>query len=215
MLHPACLIRVQFKLLEFLKHRFEQKHRISVERVVSGPGIANVYVDGGGDRWAGLDCVLTNAHFCGDLVVICLLPMLVKPTTHRPPTATGTTSWRNTTRTGWTRPSTQVSSGHTAHTHRSIHVSSHSSPALTHTHATTHYSLPRGGGAGGQGRGGERQGRHAVRHGPRHLRGRLRGGGRRRWYVACVTDGRTDGWETGGGWGLVCLCVVVRGGGWC
>lgn len=49
---------VQFKLLEFLKHRFEQKHRISVERVVSGPGIANVYVDDAGKRdglgWIGL-----------------------------------------------------------------------------------------------------------------------------------------------------------------
>lgn len=33
----------QFHLLEFLKQRFEQKHRVSVERVVSGPGIANVY----------------------------------------------------------------------------------------------------------------------------------------------------------------------------
>jgi hypothetical protein len=36
------LVLVQFQLLEFLKHRFEQKHRVSVERVVSGPGIANV-----------------------------------------------------------------------------------------------------------------------------------------------------------------------------
>lgn len=44
----ATFVCVQFKLLEFLKHRFEQKHRISVERVVSGPGIANVYVEGGG-----------------------------------------------------------------------------------------------------------------------------------------------------------------------
>jgi phenylalanine-4-hydroxylase len=32
----------QFQLLEFLKRRYEQKHRVSVERVVSGPGIANV-----------------------------------------------------------------------------------------------------------------------------------------------------------------------------
>lgn len=37
-------VRQQFHLLEFLKRRFEQKHRVSVERVVSGPGIANVYV---------------------------------------------------------------------------------------------------------------------------------------------------------------------------
>ncbi len=33
----------EFQLLEFLKRRYEQKHRVSVERVVSGPGIANVY----------------------------------------------------------------------------------------------------------------------------------------------------------------------------
>jgi glucokinase len=33
---------VQYKLLGFLKKKFEQKHRVSVERVVSGPGICNV-----------------------------------------------------------------------------------------------------------------------------------------------------------------------------
>jgi glucokinase len=32
----------QFKLLTYLKHKFEAKHRVSVERVISGPGIANV-----------------------------------------------------------------------------------------------------------------------------------------------------------------------------
>jgi glucokinase len=33
----------EFKLLTYLKHKFEQKHRVSVERVVSGTGLANVY----------------------------------------------------------------------------------------------------------------------------------------------------------------------------
>ena len=40
---PSIPSLQQFHLLEFLKQRFEQKHRVSVERVVSGPGIANVY----------------------------------------------------------------------------------------------------------------------------------------------------------------------------
>jgi glucokinase len=31
------------ELLAFLKHKFEQKHRVSVERVVSGIGLTNVY----------------------------------------------------------------------------------------------------------------------------------------------------------------------------
>jgi len=31
------------ELLNFLKKKFEQKHRVSVERVVSGPGLANIY----------------------------------------------------------------------------------------------------------------------------------------------------------------------------
>lgn len=33
----------EYKLLGFLKKKFEQKHRVSVERVVSGPGICNVF----------------------------------------------------------------------------------------------------------------------------------------------------------------------------
>lgn len=33
----------EYRLLNFLKMRFEQKHRVSVERVVSGIGLANVY----------------------------------------------------------------------------------------------------------------------------------------------------------------------------
>ena len=32
-----------FELLQFLTHKFEHKHRVSVERVVSGHGIVNVY----------------------------------------------------------------------------------------------------------------------------------------------------------------------------
>lgn len=34
---------LEMELLRFLKSKFEQKHRISVERVVSGTGLANVY----------------------------------------------------------------------------------------------------------------------------------------------------------------------------
>mmetsp|Transcript_33723 Transcript_33723/g.71943 ORF Transcript_33723/g.71943 Transcript_33723/m.71943 type:complete len:531 (-) Transcript_33723:182-1774(-) len=34
---------VEVELLQFLKHKFEQKHRVSIERVVSGPGLASVY----------------------------------------------------------------------------------------------------------------------------------------------------------------------------
>ena len=33
----------EFELLRFLKSKFHQKHRVSVERVVSGTGLANVY----------------------------------------------------------------------------------------------------------------------------------------------------------------------------
>ena len=34
---------LEFGLLQFLKAKFEQKHRVSVERVVSGSGLANIY----------------------------------------------------------------------------------------------------------------------------------------------------------------------------
>lgn len=34
---------LEMELLNFLKKKFEQKHRVSVERVVSGPGLANIY----------------------------------------------------------------------------------------------------------------------------------------------------------------------------
>lgn len=34
---------LQMKLLEYLKDKFDQPHRVSVERVVSGKGLANVY----------------------------------------------------------------------------------------------------------------------------------------------------------------------------
>jgi glucokinase len=33
---------LEMELLAFLKHKFQQKHRVSVERVISGPGIANM-----------------------------------------------------------------------------------------------------------------------------------------------------------------------------
>lgn len=35
--------KLEIKLLKFLRHKFEQKHRVSVERVVSGVGVATVY----------------------------------------------------------------------------------------------------------------------------------------------------------------------------
>mmetsp|Transcript_1084 Transcript_1084/g.1214 ORF Transcript_1084/g.1214 Transcript_1084/m.1214 type:complete len:434 (+) Transcript_1084:124-1425(+) len=34
---------LEFGLLSYLKQKFEQKHRVSVERIVSGTGLANVY----------------------------------------------------------------------------------------------------------------------------------------------------------------------------
>lgn len=34
--------QLEVELLQYLKHKFSQKHRISVERVVSGSGLANV-----------------------------------------------------------------------------------------------------------------------------------------------------------------------------
>mmetsp|Transcript_16858 Transcript_16858/g.30530 ORF Transcript_16858/g.30530 Transcript_16858/m.30530 type:complete len:284 (+) Transcript_16858:106-957(+) len=34
---------VQVKMLKYLMEKFESRHRVSVERVVSGPGLANVY----------------------------------------------------------------------------------------------------------------------------------------------------------------------------
>jgi glucokinase len=34
---------LEFELLQFLKKKFAQQHRVSVERVVSGTGLANVY----------------------------------------------------------------------------------------------------------------------------------------------------------------------------
>lgn len=34
---------LEFGLLRFLKDKFKQKHRVSVERVVSGSGLANIY----------------------------------------------------------------------------------------------------------------------------------------------------------------------------
>jgi glucokinase len=36
------LTQLEFRLLQYLMRKFEQKHRISVERVVSGTGLANV-----------------------------------------------------------------------------------------------------------------------------------------------------------------------------
>jgi len=33
---------LQFTLLQYLKEKFQAKHRVSVERVISGPGIGNV-----------------------------------------------------------------------------------------------------------------------------------------------------------------------------
>ncbi len=35
-------MQLEIELLKYLKHKFEQKHRISVERVVSGTGLSNV-----------------------------------------------------------------------------------------------------------------------------------------------------------------------------
>ena len=34
---------LEVELLEFMKSKFEQKHRVSVERVISGPGLATMY----------------------------------------------------------------------------------------------------------------------------------------------------------------------------
>ena len=34
---------LEMELLNFLKKKFAQKNRVSVERVISGPGLANVY----------------------------------------------------------------------------------------------------------------------------------------------------------------------------
>jgi glucokinase len=33
----------EFELLQFLRHKHQQKARVSVERVISGPGIASIY----------------------------------------------------------------------------------------------------------------------------------------------------------------------------
>jgi glucokinase len=41
--HLVAVAQLEIELLTFLKHKFEQKHRVSVERVVSGIGLANVY----------------------------------------------------------------------------------------------------------------------------------------------------------------------------
>ena len=35
---------LEFKLLSFLKNKFDAKHRVSVERIVSGTGLSNVSV---------------------------------------------------------------------------------------------------------------------------------------------------------------------------
>lgn len=37
--YMSCL---QFELLSYLKEKFKSKHRVSIERIISGPGIANV-----------------------------------------------------------------------------------------------------------------------------------------------------------------------------
>merc|ERR1719197_1503082 len=34
---------LEVELLEFMKAKFNQKHRVSVERVISGPGLATMY----------------------------------------------------------------------------------------------------------------------------------------------------------------------------
>lgn len=36
--------QLEFGLLTFLKEKFEQKHRVSVERIVSGTGLSNVRI---------------------------------------------------------------------------------------------------------------------------------------------------------------------------
>lgn len=33
---------LQFEMLSYLKTKYQAKHRVSVERVISGPGLANV-----------------------------------------------------------------------------------------------------------------------------------------------------------------------------
>jgi glucokinase len=35
---------LEFGLLSYLKQKFEQKHRVSVERIVSGTGLSNVRI---------------------------------------------------------------------------------------------------------------------------------------------------------------------------
>lgn len=39
----ACVVpTLQFEMLSYLKTKYQAKHRVSVERVISGPGLANV-----------------------------------------------------------------------------------------------------------------------------------------------------------------------------
>lgn len=50
-------LQLELGLLAFLKHKFEQKHRVSVERVVSGTGLANVRSSIECILWLNFGCV--------------------------------------------------------------------------------------------------------------------------------------------------------------